>query len=84
MLERERLKHSLGNLTLVTGGLNSAASNAAWPHKQGELAAHSTLHLNKRLLGAWSDVDFDEDAIIARGRGLAELFCAVWPHADAL
>ncbi len=39
-LERDELIHTIGNLTLVTGTLNSAMSNAAWSRKRTDLLEH--------------------------------------------
>ncbi|MBN1220295.1 MAG: DUF262 domain-containing protein [Anaerolineae bacterium] len=76
---RERLKHTLGNLTLVTNALNPALSNGPWKQKQKGLQEHSTLHLNKRLLQEWGNKPFAEPQIEERGKQLAQLVCAVWP-----
>ncbi|WP_425287174.1 HNH endonuclease family protein [Pseudomonas linyingensis] len=35
--QRERLKHTLGNLTLVAGSLNPALSRSPWEVKMAEL-----------------------------------------------
>jgi len=75
--------HRLGNLTLVTSSLNPALSNDPWAEKRGELAQHSALRLNARLVHDHPDA-FDEDAIDARSKALAALLIAEWPgpHAD--
>ncbi|MCM2318693.1 MAG: HNH endonuclease family protein [Pseudomonas sp.] len=36
--QRERLKHTLGNLTLVAGSLNPAQSRAPWGGEEGRAA----------------------------------------------
>jgi hypothetical protein len=82
LLERERLLHSLGNLTLVNDRLNPALSNASWATKRETLGQHTTLHLNKRLL-AEQQVDWDETTIRDRSRALAELVVKVWPRPSA-
>lgn len=84
VIERERLLHSIGNLTLVNGKLNPAMSNSGWVNKRGALAQHSVLHLNKELLRDWGSSDFDEVGIKARGALLADRFCAVWPAAPGI
>ena len=81
--QRDRLVHSLGNLTFVNQKLNSAMSNAPWQEKQPELDKHSTLFLNKELLDNADDV-WDEAAIEARARRLARVAAEVWPHADSI
>lgn len=78
IVRRERLKHTIGNLTLVTEKLNPALSNGSWEKKQQGLQEHSTLHLNKRLLCKWSGAPFAEPEIEERGAQLAQLACTVW------
>jgi hypothetical protein len=70
--------HRLGNLTLVTSSLNPALSNDPWAEKRGELAQHSALRLNARLVHDHPDT-FDEDMIDARGHALTDLMIAEWP-----
>ena len=66
----------LGNLTLVTRGLNSALSNAAWAVKRLELAQRSQLLVNQRLCAheVWN-----EDMIDERSRELTGYILATWP-----
>lgn len=80
---RERLKHTIGNLTLVTGKLNPALSNGAWEAKQIGLQEHSTLFLNKRLLAKWGAESFGEAKIRERGLELAKLAIKVWPGPES-
>lgn len=74
--------HRLGNLTLVTSSLNPALSNDPWAEKRGELAQHSALRLNARLVHDHPDA-FTEDVIDHRGEALADLLVAEWPGPDA-
>lgn len=77
---RHRLIHTLGNLTLVNTKLNPALANAPWETKRKEIAKHSVLYLNKRLLDMCQRHDsWDEEAIEARGKDLADIFVKVWP-----
>lgn len=78
MGHRERVLHSLGNLTLVNGKLNPALSNAAWPTKQRLLSEHAVLHLNKELFNGYSDREWDEGTIRERGAVLAGRARSVW------
>ncbi|MBI1886384.1 MAG: DUF262 domain-containing protein [Chloroflexi bacterium] len=76
--QRNRLLHTIGNLTLVNDKLNPALSNGPWAVKREELAKHSVLHLNKALLSSGSGV-WDESAIRERGSQLADRFAKAWP-----
>jgi hypothetical protein len=73
--DRDRHIHLLGNLTLTSGPLNSALSNAPWPTKRTALPQHSLLSLNQRIAGV---EHWDEDAIDARGAELGEAICRIW------
>lgn len=77
--DRERMKHTVGNLTLVTNKLNPSLSNGPWEKKQEGLQDHSTLFLNKRLLNTWGGAPFAESEIKGRGTQLAQLACEIWP-----
>ncbi len=72
---RAGLVNVLGNLTLVTGELNSAMSNAAWALKQQRLNK-SILLLNGELK---TEQTWEEDAILKRGHALADMIIARWP-----
>jgi hypothetical protein len=73
---REARIHRLGNLTLTSGPLNSALSNARWEKKRPELLAHTLLRINQELAPheAW-----DEASIDARGKELAHEVTEIWP-----
>jgi hypothetical protein len=74
---RERLIHTMGNLTLLTGPLNADGdvSNKAFTVKRDAIAADSLLLLNHYFakLDRW-----DEDAIVARGRELLDRARRLW------
>jgi hypothetical protein len=77
--ERERLIHTFGNLTLLTGKLNSKASNAPWLGEAGKracLKGHDVLFLNHGLKDCAS---WDDDAIRQRTKELAEVIIRIWP-----
>jgi len=82
-IDRNRLIHTMGNLTLANRRLNTSLYNRPWEEKREELNDHSVLFLNKNLLdnapGVW-----DEKAIEARAHALAEVAIKVWPHADGI
>lgn len=77
--ERDRLIHTIGNLTLVTKRLNPKMSNAPWHKKREMLNDHSVLNLRKSLT---IHDEWNEETIRARGRQLAKVAAQVWPHAD--
>ncbi len=79
--ERDRLIHTVGNLTLLTGRLNGKVSNGPWLGADGKrygLEAHDVLMLNRELLKgsepAWTDAD-----IRNRSEVLAALTIEIWP-----
>ena len=80
---RNRIIHSIGNLTLVNQRLNSALSNAPWEQKQETISKHSLLFLNKTLLENAPTI-WDETAIIERGKQLHQAAIEVWPHAGSI
>ena len=80
---RSHLLQSIGNLTLITGSLNSGVSNGPWENKRAALAKHSVLHLNKDLLDRAGE-GWDEAAIQERSRRLARVAAAVWPVPDRI
>ncbi len=75
---RDRLIHTIGNLTLVTAPLNVELSNNPWPEKRAQIEMHSSLPINRALIDEAGQV-WDEQAIIDRGRRLAEIAIRVWP-----
>jgi hypothetical protein len=76
-VRRNDLVHTLGNLSLVTKSLNPALSNSAWTDKRRTLREHSVLLLSDHLLDR--DV-WDEEAIVERGKELADAICEIWPR----
>ena len=80
---RDRVIHTIGNLTLVNSRLNPTLSNAPWESKRGTLQDHSTLFLNKDLLHNAPDV-WDESAIEERAKRLCQAATKVWPHANGI
>lgn len=74
---RERLLHSFGNLTLVTGEFNTSLSNKGFDRKQKELKRITRLLISRSIEAAPS---WDEAAILSRGKDLFELARRWWPH----
>ena len=80
---RDRLIHSIGNLTLVNKRLNPALSNAPWERKRAAISEHSVLFLNKTLIDDAPEI-WDETAIAERAKRLFQAAVRVWPHADRI
>jgi hypothetical protein len=72
---RERLKATIGNLTLVHYGINRSLQNGPFAEKRERLFAESNLHLNRALMRAES---WDEAAIEKRGSDLFEEARVIW------
>lgn len=73
--DRHNLVHTIGNLTLVTGSLNSTLSNGPWAVKRRHLLEHSALTLNRVLPEYW-----DVDRIVERSQFLADVAVRLWPR----
>ena len=73
--------HTIGNLTLLTQGLNSSVSNGPFAAKRPAIAEHSTLRLNARFQdpgkSKWNEYD-----IRARGEELFAEAIMIWPRAE--
>ena len=74
-IKRSQLIDTLGNLTLVTGGLNVSASNKGFIEKREKYATHTALHLNKWFLGVG---EWHEEKILERGEALSEMAKEIW------
>jgi uncharacterized protein with ParB-like and HNH nuclease domain len=77
-LRRARLVFTLGNLTLITGPLNTDLGNGPWARKRQELNRYSRLLLNQALPDVW-----DEAAILARGDQFAQVLVKSLPGPDS-
>lgn len=81
---RDRLIHTIGNLTLVTSSLNARLSNAAWLGENGKreaLRRSDTLLLGRDVVDvqdeSWSDAHIQE-----RSTRLIDAVLAIWPVPD--
>ena len=74
---RHEVLQTFGNLTLLTQGLNSAASNSKWSDKRELMKTHSLLPINQKLLTlpAW-----DEASIGARADEMFARALKLWPR----
>lgn len=74
--ERNRILHTLGNLTLITGALNISSGNKGFIQKREKYDAHTSLFLNKWFTKrvVWTEADIKE-----RGENFAEKALTIWP-----
>ena len=77
-VERDRLIHTIGNLTLLTSRLNSGVSNGNWQEKSDGLRQHDVLKLNRDLLEKGSS-GWDHDLIRDRSEELIRDILSIWP-----
>lgn len=77
---REALVHTIGNLTLVAGGLNSTLSNDPWSKKSKTLQKYTVLLLNGELISSetWGD-----EEIRARSNRLFAYARKIWARPTA-
>ena len=71
--------HRLGNLTLLTGSLNSKVSNGPWTSKRKALLEHNTIKLTGRLIEQTQDTDWSEALIDQRTASLIDTILKIWP-----
>ncbi len=78
--DRDALVDTFGNLTLLTGKLNSGVSNGPWDGLDGKrkaLEQHDVLMLNRRLLEHCVG-DWDDAHIRRRGERLIDILLEIW------
>ena len=76
---RNRLLHSIGNLTLVTQGFNSALNNEPFAIKRPEIVTTSLLMLNTHFQAYGDNDAWDEQEIVARAESLLAHALKIWP-----
>lgn len=76
MENRELKKHCIGNLTVITGSLNTSLGNESWPEKQNRIK-NSLLKINQSVANANK---WDEEDIDARGENLSEDIIKLWAY----
>lgn len=76
-IEREEMKHTFGNLTILTDELNPSISNAEWETKRERISDYTVLLVNQQLVNQWWD-EWNEDAIAERGKWLGERAAEIW------
>jgi len=79
IVRRNRLKDTIGNLTLVTPSFNSRVSNDAFDVKRKEFEDQSVLMMTRDFVKktTWSETDIEE-----RAKAIAILACEIWPSQD--
>lgn len=81
-IDRDKHVNRLGNLTLLTTGLNSSVSNRAWGGAQGKrtsLSQHDVLLINRPLRDA---AEWDEESIDRRTKSMIDAIARTWPVPD--
>jgi hypothetical protein len=75
--ERERLKNTIGNLTILNSGLNEELRNSPWSSKRTAIGENTQLRMNFDLaaLDAWG-----EPAIGARSERIGRIAIEEWPR----
>jgi len=77
--DRDRIIHTLGNLTLLPTRLNTKVSNGPWlgsGSKREALETHDVLHLNRATVKV---DDWTDESIRLRTKELARLITQIWP-----
>jgi hypothetical protein len=75
-ITRNAQLQTIGNLTLLSGGLNISSGNKGFLEKREKFEAHTGLFLNKWFLKKtrWHETDIHE-----RGEALADKAVIIWP-----
>ena len=75
IVRRNRLKDTIGNLTLVTQSFNSRVSNELFEIKRKEFEDQSVLMMTKDFAKrpTWDEAEIEE-----RGKAMALLGCEIW------
>ena len=76
IVRRRRLKHSIGNLSLVTRSFNSRLSNKGFELKKAEFREQSVLMLNKDIA---QETEWNEEIIEKRSKRISEFAKEIWP-----
>lgn len=74
---REKLVHTMGNLTLLTKVLNPGVSNLAWVDKRAAITKHSALALNREF---HTFPDWNEETIRERANQMFKYARELWPN----
>ncbi|MFN3717362.1 MAG: DUF262 domain-containing protein [Rhizobium rhizophilum] len=79
IVRRNRLKDTIGNLTLVTPSFNSHVSNEAFDIKRKEFEEQSVLMMTRDFVkkSTWCETEIEE-----RGKAIALQACEIWPSQE--
>ncbi len=80
VIARKSSLNSLGNLTLVTSGLNISAGNQSFIAKKEKFAEHTGLFLNKWFA---NQTQWAEAQIEARGQHLSDMAKSIWLNLES-
>ena len=75
VVRRAQALHTLGNLTLITGGLNVSSGNKGFLAKKEKYEEHTSLFLNKWFA---DHEEWHEEKILCRGEALSEKAMKIW------
>jgi hypothetical protein len=75
IVRRNRLKQTIGNLTLLTTSLNGSVSNGPYAVKRAALQEHSLLLLNREIT---QHECWNEEKIIERSKALFSVAKSIW------
>jgi hypothetical protein len=78
---REKLIHTVGNLTLLTGKLNPKLSARGWDDKKKEIITKSKMNLNRASF--FKAANWNEESIESRSRALCKLAARIWRYPSA-
>lgn len=81
---RLKLIHTIGNLTMLTPGLNTIAGNHPFPDKTKEIRESSDLRLNAFTRAEGCPTSWSEDQIVARSDDLFETARKIWARPQPL
>jgi uncharacterized protein with ParB-like and HNH nuclease domain len=76
-IERDEIKNTIGNLTVLTDKLNPSISNASWDDKREAIKEHTVILLNQTLVDTWHE-EWNEETIAERGAWLADQASSIW------
>jgi hypothetical protein len=77
ILKRERLKNTIGNLTILNSGLNEELRNSKWSVKRAAILEHTQLRMNFDLAAL---ADWTDDEVVNRSKRIARIVVDEWPR----